>query len=222
MLSGITQTPQEVMPGVHHWRSFNPEVDELVSSYYVEPAAALIDPMVPAAGLEWFDRFDVAPQQALLTSHDHWRESSRFAEAFDCVVRLHHRGLALLEEGRRAQPFNDADEVAPGVRTIEIGKMKQRPDETAFAVDAGAGAIAFGHALYRPTGGPLAFPPAAELGAHPDRVHEGLRDAFRGILLRAFDALLFTHGEPMTNGGHAALRKFCELPVGKPEFGDTL
>jgi hypothetical protein len=88
-------------------------------------------------------------------------------------------------------------------------------------VAAGEGAIAFGHAVIRPGGGPLAFLPAAALGAHPDRVRAGLRDALRGILLRDFDALLFAHGEPLPNRGQAALRRFLEKPVGEPGYGDT-
>jgi hypothetical protein len=216
----VPAAPLAILPGVHHWTAFQSEVKERVSSYYVEPAGALIDPMVPEAGLEWFETLGVRPQQVVLTSHRHWRETDRFAETFRCLVRCPLRALKLLEDGRTGEPFNDADEVAPGVTAIEIGKLA--PDETALHVAAGQGAIAFGDALIRPAGGPLAFPPARELGAHPDRVRDGLRDAFRGLLLRDFDALLFAHGEPLRQGGDAALRRFLERPVGKPGYGDTL
>jgi hypothetical protein len=209
---------EEILPGVHHWTAFHDGLKERVSSSYVEPAGALIDPMVPEDGLDWFAGRDVAPQQVLLTGHEHWRESDRFAEAFGCVVRCLLPGAELLEDGRTATPFNDADEVAPGVTAIEIGKIA--PDETAFHVDAGEGAIAFGHALVHPAGGALAFLPAPLLGAHPDRKRDGLRDSFRGLLLRDFDALLFAHGAPLHNGGAAALRRFLREPVGKPGYGD--
>ena len=210
---------EETLTGVHHWTAFRPALRQRVSSYYIEPAGILIDPAVPEdVGLEWFEARDVAPQQVVLTNHHHWRDSDRFVEAFGCVVRIHLRGIDLLEEGRTAEPFNDADEVGPGVTAIEIGKIG--PDETALHVAAGKGAVAFGHALIRPTGGPLAFLPAEDLGRHPERVREGLRQALRGVLLREFDALLFAHGEPMANGGHAALRRFLEQPVGHPEYGD--
>jgi hypothetical protein len=217
-------TINEVLPGIHHWTAFHAEegTRERVSSYYVEAAGALIDPMVPEEeGLAWFERFDPAPQQVILTNHHHWRDSDRFVEAFDTLVRCSHRAREVLAEHRReAQPFNDADEVAPGVTAIEIGKLE--PDETALHIAVDDGAIAFGDAVMRPMGGPLGFPPASRLGRHPDRVHEGLREAFRGILLREFDALLFAHGEPLANGGKAALRRFTEKPVGKPDYGDTL
>lgn len=214
-----TPVIEETLRGVHHWTALRPALRQRVSSYYVEPAGVLIDPAVPEGGLEWFAARPLRPQQIVLTNHHHWRDSDRFVDAFDCVVRCLHRGLGLLGGGRGAEPFNDADEVAPGVTAIEIGKLA--PDETAFHVAAGEGAVAFGHALIRPAGGPLAFLPASDLGAHPDRVRDGLRDALRGVLLREFDALLFAHGEPLPNHGHAALRRFLERPVGQPEYGDT-
>lgn len=215
----MRHAPEEILPGVHHWTALHPELKEPVSSHYVEPAGALIDPMVPETGLGWFETREVQPQQVILTSHRHWRETDRYVAAFGCVVRCPLEALRLLPAGRTGRPFNDADEVAPGVTAIEIGKI--RPDETALHVALGEGAIVFGDALLRPAGGPFAFPPGSELGAHPDRVRDGLRDAFRGLLLRDFDALLFAHGEPLLNGGHAALRRFVELPVGKPGYGDT-
>ena len=39
-------------------------------------------------------------------------------------------------------------------------------------------------------------------------VKEGLRESLRRLLDEEFDALLFAHGEPMAEGGHAALREF--------------
>jgi hypothetical protein len=213
-----TSTVHEILPGVHHWTAFHEGIREPVSSYYVEPAGALVDPLVPDDGLEWFAGH-VKPQQVLLTSFDHWRHSDRFVKAFGCLVRLSHRGLMRLPRGWRAEPFNDADEVAPGVVAVEIDKLT--PDETVFTVAAGPGALAFGRALMRPAGAALSLPPADERGTHPDRVAHGLRDAFRGLLTRDFDALLFAHGEPLVHGGKTALREFLERPVGEPWYGDT-
>jgi hypothetical protein len=212
------EPPEEIWSGVHHWRSMDGELRQPVSSYYVEPAGALIDPMVPDGGLDWFGTLDVAPQQVVLTNHRHWRDSDRFVEAFGCLVRCLYPGLKLLRDGRTAEPFNDADEVAPGVRAIEIGKLT--PDETALHIAMGEGAIAVGDALTHHAGGPLAFPPPSALGTHPERKRHALRDALHGLLLREFDALLFAHGDPLPNGAAAALRRFLRLPVGEPGFGD--
>ena len=47
---------QELLPGLFHWITFHEGIQEDVHSYYVaatEPPI-LIDPRVPAEGLEWF------------------------------------------------------------------------------------------------------------------------------------------------------------------------
>jgi hypothetical protein len=46
-------------------------------------------------------------------------------------------------------------------------------------------------------------------------------NAFRGLLERDFDSLLFAHGEPLVGGGRAALKDFVSKPVGQPDFGST-
>jgi hypothetical protein len=65
----------------------------------------------------------------------------------------------------------------------------------------------------------LGFLADEDLGAHPVRKKQGLKDALRGLLLRDFDALLFAHGAPLLDDGKGALRQFVELPVEHPEYG---
>ncbi len=65
----------------------------------------------------------------------------------------------------------------------------------------GAIAIADGINGYGET---LAFFPDELLGDHPDRVKEGLKQAFAGLPERDFEHLLFAHGEPVI--GHARRR----------------
>jgi hypothetical protein len=206
----------QILPGIYHWATHDDETDGPVSSYYVEPAGALIDPMVPDDGLEAFAGL-TRPQQAILTNHGHLRHSERFRDAFDCVVRGAAKGLDEHLPGADVRAFEFGDEVAPGVVAVEIGVF--RADETALHVAHGEGAVAFGDALVRPGGGSLAYPSDDDLGAHPLRKRKGLKEAFRGLLLRDFDALLFAHGEPLTNHGKAALREFVEVPVEYPEYG---
>jgi hypothetical protein len=208
----------QILPGIHHWSAFHEGIRRRVHSYYVEPAGALIDPMVPEEGLDAFAGM-TTPQQALMSNRLHFRESDRFREAFGCVVRASAPGMDDLE-GRDVRPFWFGDEVAPGVVAVEIGKLC--PDETAFHVTHADGAIAFGDALVHPPGAPLAFVADDLMGAHPVRVKQGLKDAFRGLLLRDFDALLFAHGEPLVDGGKRRLRRFVEEPTEHPEFGPYL
>jgi hypothetical protein len=196
----------EILPGIHHWSAFHEGIGARVHSYYVEPAGALIDPMVPEEGLEAFDGM-APPQQALLTNRHHFRHCERFREAFGCVVRASAPGLPDLE-GRDVRPFQFGEEVAPGVVALEVGVIC--PDETALHVAHGAGALAFADGLVRMHGPALGFVPDQLLGDDPAAVKRGLEDAFRGLLACDFDALLLAHGEPMASGAKAALRAFVE------------
>jgi hypothetical protein len=50
------------------------------------------------------------------------------------------------------------------------------------------------------------------ISSDPAAVKTGLKQAFRGLLERDFDHLLFAYGEPLIGGGKAALRAFIKQP----------
>lgn len=62
-----------------------------VSSYYVEPAGVLIDPMLPEAGLGAFEGRS-RPRQVVLSSGNHIRDTRSFVEAFGCTVVVSREG----------------------------------------------------------------------------------------------------------------------------------
>jgi glyoxylase-like metal-dependent hydrolase (beta-lactamase superfamily II) len=197
----------EIVPGIFHWTAAHPGIGALVSSYYVEPAGLLIDPMEPEQGMAAFDRFGRAPQQIVLTIGLHWRDSSRFREHFGIPVLVSAAGMHRFEgSDRRAEPFEFGDELAPGVTAVEIGGIA--PDDTALHIDHGDGAVAFADALIR-YGGELGFVPD-DLWGDPRTEQEAVRDSLRGLLARDFDTLLFAHGDPLPSGGHAALAAFLK------------
>jgi len=205
----------EILPGIHHWTAFHERIRQPVSSYYVEPAGVLLDPMLPDEGVEWFEG-RARPQQVLLTNRHHYRHSDRFVEAFGCPVRASAPGMHEFEDtDRRVEPFAYGDEPAPGIRAIEVGAIC--PDDTALHIDVGEGAIALADGLIRPAGGPLAFVPDSLLGDDPAAVREGLRDSLRALLERDFDHLLFAHGNPLIGGAKAALRDFVADAVDEPD-----
>ena len=209
---------QELIPGLFHWTTFHDGIRARVSSFYVEPAGALIDPRVPDGGVEAFEG-RVRPQQVVLTSGLHARHAERFAEAFGCLVRASPQALDRLGGALQAEPYTDGDEVAPGITAIHIGKLS--PDEYALHIALDDGAIAFADGLIR-YAGTLGFVPDALIGDDPEAVKEGLKDAFRGLLTRDFDHLLFAHGDPLIGGGKAALRDFLQQPVGKEDYGSVV
>jgi hypothetical protein len=192
----------ELMPGIFHWTTFRDTIGQRVSSYYVEPAGVVIDPMVPGEGLEAFEGHE-PPRQAILTTRHHYRESDRFG----CPVLCSEPGLHEFEgTDRVVQGFAFGDELAPGV--VAVGTDAISPDDTTLHIAHGGGALAFGDGLARGPGGDLSFMPDYLLGDDPEGVKEGLHDAFLGLLERDFDTLLFAHGEPLAKGGYKALKQF--------------
>jgi hypothetical protein len=213
---------QELTDGIWHWTAFRESIAQEVSSYWIEPAGIVIDPMVPPdVGLEWWDGRDLRPQQVVLTSGLHWRQSDEFSQRFHIPVRAAWPAKERFEgTDREFEKFEWHDEVAPGVTAIEIDALA--PDETALHIAHGNGAVALADSLIRARGGaPLAFVPDSLMGPHPDRVKDALRERFRGLLTRDWDALLLAHGDPIARHGQTALRDFVEKPVGYPEWGQT-
>jgi hypothetical protein len=206
---------REILPGVFHWTTFHEPIGAQVSSYYVAPAGIVVDPKVPEDG---FGALPDAPQQVVLTSGLHHRDAAPFAERYGIPVRASREAAQRLGDRLAVEAFTAGDEVAPGVTAIQIGKLC--PDEDALHVAVAEGAIAFADGLTR-YGGALGFVPDALLGDDPQGVKDGLEEAFRGLLVRDFDHLLFAHGEPLVGGGKAALRAFVESPAGHEDYGQA-
>jgi hypothetical protein len=162
---------QEIAPGIFHWTAFRATIGMRVSSYYVEPAGVVIDPMTPEDGFEVFDGHE-PPQQALLTIRHHYRDCDAFRERFGLTVVCTEAGLHEFEgTDRQVEGFRFGDEVAPGVVAVGTDAISPLMDE-------------------------------------PEKTKERLLNAYRGLLERDFDSLLFAHGEPLVGGGRAALKGF--------------
>jgi hypothetical protein len=196
---------REVLPGIHHWSRIHPKTRTVVSSYYVEAAGVLIDPLVPREGLEWFAGRR-PPEQAVMTIRHHLRDCERFAEAFGCELRCHGAGMHEFSGGPEVRPFAFGAELAPGIVALEVDAIS--PEETALHIRHGGGALALGDGLVRAGGGTLRFVPDFLIGDDPPAVKRELVAAFERLLDLDFDALLFAHGDPLATGGKAALERF--------------
>ncbi|MBW3607293.1 MAG: hypothetical protein KY463_02880 [Actinobacteria bacterium] len=195
----------EIRPGLFHWTTFHEGIQQDVDSYFVESSAALIDPMLPSEGLEWFAGHR-EPSRVLLTDHHHYRDSDRFSQEFGCTVTSHETALDRFGPGQRVEGFRFGNVVAPGIVALEVGALF--PDETAFHIAVGDGALALGDALVRSADGSLV---ALEyLMDDPEAVTRALRESFRRLLDEDFDSLLLAHGGALIGDGKAALRAFAE------------
>jgi hypothetical protein len=195
----------EVLPGVLHWTTHHEGIGMQVHSHFAVEAAALIDPRVPEGGVEEVARYG-RPDRILLSNRHHLRHSEQFASTFGCPIRCHEAGIHEFGDGPEVQPFRFGDEVAPGITALEMGALT--PEDTAFRLEAGPGALLFADGLIRGGDGALAFVPDSLMGDDPETVKRGLRESLRRLLDEDFDALLFAHGEPLAEGGHDALRAF--------------
>jgi hypothetical protein len=198
---------EEVVDGIVQWSVVHPNTGMPAHSHYLTDTGTLLDPMVPAEGMGWFDRLG-APQRILLTNRHHLRDAERFAEIYECPILCHPAGLHEFAAGPPVEPTEPGDEPAPGVVVQEVGVIC--PDEVAVHVMAGPGALAVADGVRRRADGSLGFFPDGLLGDDPEAVKAGLRAAYRRLAeALAFDVLLFAHGDPIARGGRDALGAFA-------------
>ena len=197
---------QEIAPGLWHWMARHEHIHVEVSSYHLAAERVVIDPMIPAEGLEWFERVGV-PEHALLTNRHHDRHAWRLQEAFGTLVHCVRAGVHELEGRGRVEAFEFGAELPGGVRAHEVGAIC--PDETALHLPAHR-ALACADGVVRLGGsGALGFVPDG-LMDDPPHTRAGLRAAYRSLLALDFELLLLAHGEPIVAGGHDALRAFLD------------
>ena len=195
---------REIAPGLWHWTARHDHIQLEVSSYYLLAERVLIDAMLPAEGLAWFEQHG-APEHVLMTNRHHDRHAWRFQREFGCTVHCIRNGVHELEGRGRMEPFEFGDQLPGDVTAHEVDAIC--PDETALHIpDHRALACADG-VVRRGARAALAFVPD-ELMDEPERTKAGLRSAYLRLLELDFDLLLLAHGEPLTSGGHRALRAF--------------
>ena len=196
---------REVLPGLFHWTAPHPRIKIEVSSYYLEEEGVLLDPLIPAEGLEWF-RGRVEPQHVFLTNRHHYRHCAEFEEAFGCEVWCNSEGMHEFTSGEKVRAFLAGEWLPGGVESFEVGAIC--PDETALRLPVAEGALALADGVVRDGDGPLVFVPDSLMGDEPEKVKQGLKAAYARLLLLDFDHLLLAHGHPWIGGGKQALRQF--------------
>jgi hypothetical protein len=197
---------REILPGIRHWTVKHPKIGVEVSSYQLVDEGVLLDPLVPAEGLDAFA--DAPPAHILLTNRHHYRDSGAFAERFGCTIRCIESGMHEFTKGEPVQPFRISDPLPGGLIAHAVGVIC--PDETAILIPRGDGVLAVADGVVRRGDSPLGFVPDEYLGDDAEAIKRGLRKAYRDLLDLEFDHLLLAHGDPWIGGGKQALREFTQ------------
>ena len=194
----------EVLPGVHHWTQIHPRIRARVHCHFHERSGTLIDPLVPAEGIEWFDGREV--RRVVLSNRHHLRHAGRFADRFDCPILCHEAGLHEFAGGPEVEGFPFGERLADGLVALEMDAICA--EDTALEIAAGDGALLFADAVINHGG--LGFVSDRLIGDDPAGVKRRLRERASALCERDFDHLLFAHGEPLIGGGKEALRRFAD------------
>ncbi|HEY4428382.1 MAG TPA: hypothetical protein VGN08_09290 [Solirubrobacteraceae bacterium] len=202
---------REVLPGVFHWTARHPVIHAEVSSYWLEPAGVLIDPLVPREeGLEWFADRPAPPAAILLSNRHHYRESGSFAERFGCRVHCNRLGLHEFSGGRQVEGFSVGDELPGGAIACELDAIS--PDDTALHLPE-VGAVVLADAVVLGGQGRdrvLGFVPDS-LMDEPPATKRGLLAACSRLLEEVdFTHLLLAHGGPVVGDGRARLQDLVD------------
>jgi hypothetical protein len=197
----------EIAPGLWHWIARRESIAADVSAYYLEPERVILDPMIPPAGLEWFDEH-APPEHAILTNRHHDRDAWRLRDAFGTTVHCIRNGLHELDGRGPVEAFDFGDELPGGIVVHEVDAIC--PDETALHIPRHR-ALACADGVVRGSGGVdgLQFVPDW-LMDDPEQTKEGLRRSYRGLIDLDFDLLLLAHGDPVVGEAAGALRAFVE------------
>ena len=202
----------EILPDVWHWTTVHQKWGIPLHSHFFPGVGGgvLIDPRVPAEGLEWFGAHG-EPAHAILTNRHHYRDAGRFREAFGTAIRCHAAGMHEFTRGEEVEPFEHGDTLAGAVEALEVGALC--PEETALLVPVEGGVLALGDSVMLGEG-ELGFVPEEHMGDDPPAVARGLRAALGRILARDFRHLALAHGGPIPQEGKERLRAFVEASTG--------
>jgi hypothetical protein len=203
---------REVLPGVFHWTAPHPRIRIEVSSYWLDDAGVLIDPLVPPEeGLEWFTGREPAPSAILLSNRHHYRESERFVERFGCTVHCNRLGLHEFTGDQDVEGFEIGDRLPGGAIACELDAIC--PDDTALHLPDKR-ALVLADAVVR--GGPHGQ--SGRLGFVPDSLMDDPPATKRGLLAACgrlleevdFVNLLLAHGGPVIDDGRDQLRQLVD------------
>jgi glyoxylase-like metal-dependent hydrolase (beta-lactamase superfamily II) len=196
---------QKIEPGLWRWTGFHEEWKQEVGCVYLETpdAICLIDPLVSAEDREKFlsaldsdvERVDL-PVHVLVTVFWHTRSADELAARYGTEVWAPSRARKAVERrAGRARAFRPGDALPGGVEAFATA----RSNEVVFYLPAHRALVAGDVIL----GGPTRLCPDSWLPRGVGR--EDLRQSLLPLLDLDVERILLSHGEPVLEGGRAAL-----------------
>jgi glyoxylase-like metal-dependent hydrolase (beta-lactamase superfamily II) len=215
--------PEELAPGLWRWTVPHPAWthdrggvggwEKDVNSYaLVSPERlVLIDPLVTSADLwAWLDDRARGGVDVLLTMAWHERSAHELKERLGASVW----GNAETREGVEdlgIRLVKDGDDLPGGVRAVAPLPNDSDEDETAYWLPE-QGAIAVGDVLVgTPEGLRIWWEQTDD--EHRARYRKTVRPAVRRLLELPVERVLTTHGDPVLEGGRAALESALAAPT---------
>ncbi len=203
----------ELAPDFWRWTGWSESISHDIGCVYyrADRDVLLFDPLLPPEDPDGFwkalDR-DVVPIEAhvhvLITAPSHTRSALAMVERYDGArVWAANSGKAEVEE--HSVTVTDAVEPGDALPAGVLAFASGRPDEVMFWVPEHR-ALVVGNALLADDQG-LSLCPERWL---PDGVtHATLRAALQPVLELGVERVLVSHGEPILEGGAAALRSLA-------------
>jgi glyoxylase-like metal-dependent hydrolase (beta-lactamase superfamily II) len=195
---------KEILPGVYTWSHFSEEKKIDFNGWLIAGPddSVIVDPP-PISDADMDQLAGIAQPKAIaLTNKDHVRASEQFASRFRVPVII-HQADAPLANGRIGGLFKSDEHLPGGLRVIRVPDGKS-PGECCFLIRH-ASALLVGDAFIGKPAGKVSMLPAEKF-ADAARALAGLRS----LLDFPFESLLLGDGEPIIDGGRAALEQFLK------------
>src|SRR5262249_42675226 len=151
-------------------------------SHYLAGSGTAIDPLLPAAGVEWFD--DRGVERVVLSNRHHLRHGEQLAARFGCPILCHEAGLHEFEGGPAVAGFAFGDRLASDLTALEMAAICA--EDTVLRVEHGDGALLFADSVLN-RGGELGFFSDGLIGDDPEGVKRRTRERCAELLDEDFE-----------------------------------
>jgi glyoxylase-like metal-dependent hydrolase (beta-lactamase superfamily II) len=206
----------ELAPGLWRWTGYHEEWKQDVGCVYLEmpDAIVLIDPQIPSedearflAALDRDVKRERKPVHVVITIFWHARSAGALAPRYEARIWAPSRGRAAVQRRTEAvtDVFRPGDVLPGGIRAYASGRSTEHvlwiPSHRALVP---------GDSILGDDEGGVRLCPESWL---PQSVrHPKMRKALQPLLELPIERILVSHGEPVLEGGRAALARALQAP----------